>query len=151
MQHPLVFGVAGHNYLTLRNEHNEIVRELHGLATDPNNGGWKYYALYSGDLLHVWEFTSPHYYLAQKNYAGIVLTEGAKQEMETLWNKAKFCGDEINAENLPYPSYGIKVTGDTENSNSVAYTLIQCMGLDARHLGLITPGWGKNLLRTATN
>lgn len=148
MQHPLIFGMAGHNYLVLRNEQNEIVRELHGLATDPTNEGWKYYATNKGDLLKVWEFTSPHYYLAQKNYAGTLLFTGSKAEVTTRWEQGLVCKEEINAKNLPYPPYGVKVTGDTENSNSVAYTLALCMGLDPRHLGLITPGWGKNLLET---
>lgn len=148
MQHPLVFGVAGHNYLTLRDEKNTIRRELHGLATDKDNGGWKYYGTDRSDLLKVWEFSDPHYYLAQKNYAGTVLFEGSEENAKAVWEKGLVCKDEINAKNLPYPPYGIKVTGDTENSNSVAYTLALCMNLNPKHLGLITPGWGKNILET---
>ena len=146
MQHPLVFGVAGHNYLVLRNDKNEIQKELHGLATDSINGGWKYYGTDKGDLLKVWEFNSPRYYVAQKNYAGIILLRGNESEVKTYWSRSYTCKDAINEKNIPYPPYGIKVRGDTENSNSVAFTLLRCMELSPKHLGLFTPGWGNDLL-----
>lgn len=148
MQHPLLLGVAGHNYLVLRDENNVIQKELHGLATNSLTDTWKYYGTNATDKLKVWEFDDPHYYLAQKGYSGIVLYKGTKDEVEVLWSKALLCKEEINDRNYAYPPYGVKVGGDTENSNSVAYTLTLCMGLDAKHLGLITPGWGKNLLET---
>ncbi len=148
MQHPLVFGIAGHNFLTLRNEKNDIVEELHGLATDATTGDWKYVGNTSTDQLRVWEFNGSRAYVTQKNYAGTVLFKGNKTEAVTLWRKALTCKKEINDLGLPYPPYGVNVRGDTENSNSVAYTLTLCMGLDAEHLGLVTPGWGKNLLET---
>jgi hypothetical protein len=66
----------------------------------------------------------------------------------SVWKKTAPCKEEINDMNLPYPPYGVNIQGDTENSNSVAYTLTVCMGLDAQHLGLITPGWGKNLINS---
>jgi hypothetical protein len=149
MQHPLIFGIAGHNYLVLRNENNDIIKELHGLATDSATGAWKYVGNKESDRLKVWEFNSPRYYLAQKNYAGITLKQGSRELETSVWRKAEPCKDDINKKNLPYPPYGVNIRGDTENSNSVAYTLIQCMGLDARHIGLITPGWKKNLLTQA--
>ena len=146
MQQPLVFGIAGHNFLTLRNQKNTIVGELHGLATNAKTGAWKYIGNDSTDKLQVWHFKSSHEYITQKNYAGIVLFKGTKDEATMLWNKALDCKEKINAQKLLYPPYGVKVNGDTENSNSVAYTLTLCMNLDAEHIGLITPGWGKNLL-----
>lgn len=146
MQQPLVFGIAGHNFLTLRNEKNIIVGELHGLATNAVTGAWKYTGDDSTDKLRVWYFKSPHEYITQKNYAGTLLFKGSKDDTINLWNKAVDCGEKINTRALLYPPYGVKVNGDTENSNSVAYTLTLCMGLDAERLGLITPGWGKNLL-----
>lgn len=147
MQQPLIFGIAGHNYLVLRNNRNSIVKELHGLATD-QNGTWQYIGRNPKDVLQVWEFNSPHFYLRQKNYAGKVLVEGDEQNIIATWGKAEPCKQEINDKKIAYPPYGVNIHGDTENSNSVAYTLAVCMGLDvsAEHLGLITPGWGKNLL-----
>ena len=147
MQQPLVFGIAGHNYLVLRDNRNTIVEELHGLATN-TEGKWEYVGKDPTDMLKVWEFAGPHFYIAQKSYAGIVLDEGDKDTIVSTWSKASACKDEINSKNIPYPPYGVNIHGDTENSNSVAYTLGLCMGLNvsAEHLGLITPGWGKNLL-----
>lgn len=146
MQYPIIFGIAGHNYLTLRNENNIVVKELHGLATDTITGMWKYVGTKTSDRLKVWEFDGPSDYLTQKSYSGTELYQGEKQEVLSVWKKAAHCKEEINKKNFPYPPYGINIQGDTENSNSVAYTLTLCMELDAKHLGLITPGWGKNLL-----
>ena len=146
MQQPLIFGIAGHNFLTLRNEKNTIVTELHGLATDAKTKKWKYIGTQSTDRLLVWEFKDSNEYLTQKNFSGIILSQGNKEEIVHTWGKALICREKINEQGLLYPPYGVNVRGDTENSNSVAYTLMLCMGLDTEHLGLITPGWGKNLL-----
>lgn len=146
MQQPLVFGIAGHNYLVLRNDSAKIVRELQGLATDSYTGAWKYIGVSSTDVLQVWEFNSPHFYLAEKKFSGITLAEGTRNDMNLQWGKAQQCAKVINDKKIPYPRFGVTVTGDTENSNSVAYTLALCMGLDPQHLGLITPGEGRNLL-----
>lgn len=146
MQQPIVFGIAGHNFLTLRDEKNTIVGELHGLATNAKTGAWKYVGTHATDKLNVWYFKNPNEYITQKSYSGILLFEGEQDSVLKLWNKALVCKEKINERELLYPPYGVKVSGDTENSNSVAYTLTLCMGLDAEHLGLITPGWGRNLL-----
>ena len=146
MQHPLVFGLTGHNYLVLRSPDNNIVSELHGLATDQINGNWKYIGSNVTDLLKVWEFNGPRNYLAEKEYPGIVVTSGPKVDIQNLWQKAENCKTSINEKIIHYPTYGINLTGETENSNSVAYTLLTCMGIDSRHLGLITPGDKVNLL-----
>ena len=146
MQQPIVFGIAGHNFLTLRDEKNTIVGELHGLATNAKTGKWKYIGNNETDKLQVWYFKNSYEYVTQKKFSGIVLFTGEKDEANKLWNKALACKEKINKQELLYPPYGVNLSGDTENSNSVAYTLTFCMGLDAEHLGLITPGWGKNLL-----
>lgn len=146
MQQPLILGLAGHNYLVLKNENNTIIKELHGLATDPKTGNWKYIGNEYTDELQVFEFDSPRYYVTQKNFAGIVLYQGNKDNTFSLWNRALPCKEKINALKILYPPYGVKINGDTENSNSVSYTLMLCMGLGTEHLGLLTPGWGKNLL-----
>ncbi len=147
MQYPLVLGIAGHNYLTLRDDKNTILKELHGLATDRTTNTWKYMGRNSSDVLKVWEFSSISKYVIQKSYAGVVLHTGTKEDVETIWNKALICKDTINAKNIPYPPFGVNVRGDTENSNSVAYTLTLCMGLSTKHIGLFTPGSTRNLLK----
>lgn len=146
MQHPLLFGFAGHNYLALRDENGDIVSELHGLATDAANGGWKYIGSNPTDLLRVWQFNSPRYYVAEKKFPGIILAEGTENDMLGIWQKALPCKDEINQENIPYPPYGFSWKNETVNSNSVAYTLAGCMDLSAKHIGIFTPGSTKNLL-----
>ncbi len=146
MQHPLVLGIAGHNFLVLKDNQNEIVEELHGLATNATTQEWKYIGNDKSDLLQVWKFKGPRSYIAEKSYAGIVLYEGSKDSVLHVWARGDACKNKINKLHLFYPPYGVNVSGDTENSNSVAYTMSLCMELNPKRLGLITPGWGKNLL-----
>lgn len=147
MQHPLIFGFAGHNYIALYDADGNIVSELHGLATNPQTGEWRYIGTKSTDLLKVWEFDASKYYLASKNFPGRILAEGNKDEMLDLWKEAEGCKEPINNQNISYPMFGFSIKNETINSNSVAYTLTRCMGLDARHIGLITPGSDLNLLK----
>ena len=146
MQHPLMFGLAGHNYLVLRSPDNKIISELHGLATDGATGTWKYIGTKSTDLLRVCEFNGPRNYLAEKKYPGVVVTSGNETTIENLWKKAEGCKIIINERIIYYQKFGVNLSGETENSNSVAYTLLTCMGIDSGHLGLMTPGDGVNLL-----
>ncbi len=146
MQHPLVFGFTGHNFLVLRDENNQIVKELHGLATDSNTNTWKYIGTKYSDLLKVWEFDGPRNPALEKTYPGIVLAQGTEADMENLWSKAENCKEEINKKTINYPPYGFALNGQTENSNSVSSTLSFCMGINDKHIGLITPGERKNLL-----
>jgi len=146
MQHPLLFGFAGHNYLALRAQDGTIVSELHGLATDPGTNSWKYIGSKATDILRVWEFGSSKYYIAEKTFPGIILKEGAKEEIERLWSMGQSCAHPINMKNIAYPPYGFSFKNETTNSNSVAYTLAKCMGLDTRHIGIWTPGATMNLL-----
>jgi hypothetical protein len=147
MQHPLLFGFAGHNYLALRNHDGTIVSELHGLATDSFTGEWKYVGSKATDKLRVWEFESGRYYLAEKTFPGIILKEGSEEEVKAVWNIGISCKDPINSKNIDYPPYGVRIRNETTNSNSVAYTLARCMNLDTRHIGIWTPGDAMNLLK----
>jgi hypothetical protein len=146
MQHPLLFGLAGHNYLALRDPSGTIVEELHGLATDAQTGKWKYVGTNPTDILQVWEFDSARYYLAEKSFPGIVIDQGTQAAVLTIWDKALACKDPINQEKVGYTPYGFSFKTETTNSNSVAYTLAKCMGFDTRHLGIWTPGATMNLL-----
>lgn len=146
MQHPLLFGFAGHNYLALRDQNGDIVSELHGLATDTVTSKWKYIGTNPADLLQVWQFESSRYYLAEKKFPGIILIEGGKEELYAVWDKASDCKDAINRKRIPYPPYGFSIRNETTNSNSVAYTLATCMELGTKHIGVWTPGSAINLL-----
>jgi hypothetical protein len=146
MQHPLLFGFAGHNYVALRDPLGDIVYEMHGLATDRTTGLWMYVGTKKNDYLKVWEFNEPRDYFAEKTYPGVVLAQGTKEDMLALWEKARACKDKINERNLEYPPLGIQLNGETINSNSVAYTLTVCMNKNARHIGIFTPGDNKYIL-----
>ncbi len=146
MQHPLIFGLAGHNYLALRDPQGNIVDELHGLATDAKTGQWKYVGTAPTDILQVWEFNSGRYYLAGKEFPGIIIDQGPQSDIVAIWKKALSCKEPINQEKIEYPPYGVSFRSETLNSNSVAYTLAKCMGFDIRHIGIWTPGETMNLL-----
>lgn len=146
MQHPLLLGLAGHNYLILTDADGEIVSEIHGLATDSQTGKWKYIGTSKNDVLKAWEFNGARSYMAEKKYPAIVLNQGNYDEINSLWNKALDCKDKINEKYIKYPLLGLKIMGNTQNSNSVAYSIAMCAGFNVRHVGLITPGEKKNLL-----
>lgn len=147
MQHPLLFGFAGHNYLALRDADGSIISEIHGLATDNITGMWKYVGTNSTDILQVWQFENPHFYLAEKTFPGIILTQGTEQEMKSVWAQGAACEQPINTQRIPYPPYGISFKNETTNSNSVAYTISKCMGLNSKHIGIWTPGDAMDLLK----
>ena len=146
MQYPLLLGVAGHNYLVLRDSYNNILSELHGLATDATTKKWKLTGIDPTDTLQVWEFSTSSEFITRKTYPGVLLLEGSKELVEQTWSKAQACEEAINQKNIPYPPLGFTLRKDTLNSNSVAYTLVTCMGLSTRHVGLLTPGETENLL-----
>ncbi len=146
VQHPLFLGFAGHNYLVLRDGLGDVESELHGLATDPISGTWKYIGYTPTDELRVWEFRDLRYGLTSHGFPGTTIISGSAEEMRALWTKAKECGEAINAKHISYPRFGVDLRGSTENSNSVTYTLLRCMELPQKHIGLITPGSRTNLL-----
>jgi len=39
-QHTLLAGISGHNYIVLKNQNENIVSEIHGLATNPITNTW---------------------------------------------------------------------------------------------------------------
>lgn len=145
-QKPLALGVAGHNYLVLRNDEGEIISTLHGLPTDEATGDWKYVGKNKKDILKVWEFGAKDDEGMRIGSYGVSLVKTNKEEAISRWVQAQQCGEMIDALSIPYPPFGVSFRKDTENSNSVAYTLASCMNLKTSHVGLFTPGWGKNLL-----
>lgn len=145
-QKPLVLGIAGHNYLVLRDDNGKILFTLHGLPTDEATGEWKYVGRSKKDILKVWEFGAEDGEGMQTGSYGVSLLKTNKEEALTRWVQAEECGKMIDVLSIPYPPFGVSLRKDTENSNSVAYTLASCMNLKTSHVGLFTPGWGKNLL-----
>jgi hypothetical protein len=146
MQHPLLFGIAGHNYLVLKDDRGTVKKEMHGLATDPNTGAWKYVGADPSDILQAWKFDGPKTYTANKTTPGALLFDGNYVDTITHWNKGEACVEKINNLHISYPPLGVSIKGETENSNSVAYTLTKCMDLPYKDIGWITPGSKKDLL-----
>ncbi|MEN9552338.1 MAG: hypothetical protein RI935_715 [Candidatus Parcubacteria bacterium] len=144
-QKPLAFGLAGHNFLLLRDSNNTVITTLHGLPTDKTTGAWKYVGRNKEDILQVFELREDDMRSKEKSY-GIALISGEEDDIKRRWSNAKECSYAINKKELPYPPFGFSLREDTKNSNSVAYTLVSCMGLHGKHIGLFTPGWGRNLL-----
>jgi hypothetical protein len=146
LQHPLVLRLAGHNYLALRDDKGKIVSELHGLATDEVTGVWKYIGTGNNELLKVWEFDTRILDPTSTVLPGIVLKTGDEASIKSLWEKARVCKEKINEKHIPYPPLGISFY-ETENSNSVAYTLTKCIGAENKHIGIIVPGEETDLLK----
>jgi hypothetical protein len=151
LQRPIAFRLAGHDFLVLRNANGEIVSELHGLATDTTTNTWRRVGVGKGEVLRVWEFDGLNGKANQSLFPGITLIKGDEQLTAFLWEKAKACANRINEKNIPYPSFGVSMH-ETQNSNAVAYTLTECMGLVAeKRVGLIVPGSETNLLEEASS
>lgn len=120
-QLPLVFGLAGHNFLVLLDGNAHVVSEINGLAIGRDSSvraiGWR-----PGDRLRAVVSSGSCYYRAGLGQA--VLYAGPRQVAMLLWLKAEEKACAINALALKYPFLGCG-----KNSNSVASTLIHAMGL----------------------
>lgn len=144
-QLPLVGGLGGHNLLILKDDKNNVIGELDGLATD-KDGKIKPIGDSPTDTLKVYHYNQPAYY--HHDQSQVTLFEGDKDAALKLWNTAREAGSEINKKNLPYPSLGFGT-----NSNSVASTLIKSMGLNEEKIpddAWFTPGQGTVVLEPST-
>lgn len=65
-----------------------------------------------------------------------VVFSGTQTEVAKLWSAAVACGMEINGKNIPYPFIGLFGGLNGANSNSVATTLLKCMGIDNGYANL---------------
>ena len=147
-EHRLLLGLTGHTFIEMRDETGKVIKQMHGLATDENNN-YKTVGNSSTDKLKVWEFDFDLYKEVRGVDIGnttVTLLRTDKVEVNKFWNKAKNCSEAINNKNIPYPEFGFSLFSETENSNSVADSLIFCMGLQNQNIGLITPGRNNNLL-----
>jgi hypothetical protein len=126
----------------MRDEKENVLYQMHGFATDENNN-YKFIGNKVTDRLKVWEFDHDLYKDTRNldiGDTGVILATGTKDYINLLWDQSKVCMSDINEKDILYPRYGFRLFGETENSNSVADTLISCMQLKNRDIGLITPG-----------
>ncbi len=148
-QTSLLFGLAAHNYLILRNDKGFVQKELHGTPTEPD-GTFIRVAILPGRTLRVMEFDAP--LEGDRNYkpSGVTAYKGSEGDTKKKWSEALICADSISDKKLPYPTLGFNLEEDTVNSNSVATTLLSCMNLPSPRVGLLTPG-ANNLIDKTKN
>lgn len=146
-QLPIVMGAAGHNYLVLKDGQGNIIRELHGLATDedgPKMIGWL-----PSDMLKVYErafeiFPNP-------DGERTTVFSGSIDQAFALWERAQEAMLLMNNADIGYSMFGFDIFSPTENSNAVASTLMAAMGIiePARLSTRLTPGSHNILLSVA--
>ena len=116
--------VAGHNYIYVLDENGNLVTEFNGLAYGEDGHekmiGWK-----PSDNLIVTEDLGPGGHFYNPNHPHATLFEGTKAQVDALVDQARQAMVEMNALDLPYPPLG-----SGPNSNSVAKTLLDAMGLE---------------------
>lgn len=130
----------GHNFLVLIDETGAVISELNGLATS-KNGKTKPIGYLLSDRLKVYEFRKAYFY--KNTQQQITLLHANKEVILRKWNVALKTVNLINIKKLPYPLFGLG-----KNSNSVASTLIRCMGLYEPKIpgGAIAPFSGEMVL-----
>jgi hypothetical protein len=128
--------IASHNFYVLKNEKDQVLAELHGLATDRETGkvmsigyneDWHslraYHTIYSKPDQPP---ATGRFYYEKNNDAdkkvvqdSHVVFRGSPQEALAKWSAAVGVIEHINQKDLNYPSLGFKIFDKTINSNSV--------------------------------
>jgi len=142
VQGSLIGGVAGHNFLRLKNGQGQVIGELHGLATgldnEPITIGWAPW--------HKLKFYADRRWTGSTTGQATLFT-GTEAQAEAMWERAELAGRLMNDQNLSYSMFGFSIFSQTKNSNAVASTLIAAMGLNEPLLSnALTPGTGNLLL-----
>ena len=139
-----ILGLFGHHVLVMLDAAGQVVGELNGLATS-RGGRIKPVGYLPCDRLKVHSFNRPYLFQSQQRQA--VLVRGCREQVEPLWRAALAGAEAINARHLAYPILGLG-----KNSNSVASTLLACMGLAEPDVtpGLWAPGRGYCVLTEQT-
>jgi hypothetical protein len=145
--YPLLGGLAGHNYIILRDNNGLIQKEFHGLPTDPVTKKYRTISLARGDILRAYEFSYPVFTTRTAVTSSETVIFGNEKAIKKIWEEGKNCIPYINEENVTYPQLGVSFINETINSNSVADTLLSCMKLPTPHVGLLTPGNNNVLLK----
>jgi hypothetical protein len=141
-QRPIVLGLAGHDLIAVLNPSGQVIQEFDGLATSAN-GQIKPIGYLPSDTLHVYPFDSQEYYNTSEPQSTLVAATNYAQ-LTPYINAMTTCMNDMNALNLSYPFLGLGA-----NSNSVASTMVACMGVPEPSLvgsAPITPGVGTLLL-----
>ena len=138
-----ILGLFSHHLLVLLDGEGVVLEEINGLATS-RAGRIKPIGYLPSDRLRVHHFRDAYLYQPQQRHA--LLASGSAEQLARHWQAALAAGEAINALNLGYPILGVG-----PNSNSVASTLIACMGLEEPAIvgGKWAPWRGVRLLSAA--
>lgn len=131
-----------HNYWVLKNENNNVIDQIHGLAVDPLTGTIKSIGK-SSDLLQVIR-GSNFIWSLQPNQMTVICTTGHETETKQRWQAAINSFHEINALQLHYPNLWEHFY--KKNSNSIFNTIGQIMGIDTPESLLPTRAPGIHLI-----
>jgi hypothetical protein len=138
--------VASHNFWVLRDEKNEVVAQLHGLATDRKTNSFKPIGFFF-DRLGFYEFkiaeNDPTF--ISKTQQSIIVFQDHKDEVIARWNKAACQVESLNQKDLNYSPFGIFGLPIT-NSNSAFHLFSRLMNVECcRFSGVMEPGINNSL------
>jgi len=144
-----------HAYLRLVDARGNTVGELHGFAQDTkfdkeNNHSIPTAKGVDGSFL----VARQDKFIKGELDPVATVAAGSKEEIAKIWQRGVEAADAINEKGLPYKATDgpRDLGGEIQNSNSVAYTLGQAMGLpldgavEDAGLRRAFPGWGRNIL-----
>jgi len=136
----------GHNYVVLKDGYGNVVREIHGLAADVL-GNWKAIGWLPSDRLIVREFNYSPFGTAGP---GVTVFSGSEAEAFAFWGRAQDAVVQLALKNFNYSQFGFDIFSPTENSNSIASSIMASMGFQEVSLGWrLTPG-ANNILLSAS-
>lgn len=139
-------GIASHNFWVLRDGDNEVIAQLHGLATDRKTNQFKPIG-YFKDRLGFYEFISakkhPSFISGKQQF--FTVYQGDEDELLARWNKASCQIDALNKLDLNYSPFGVFGLPIT-NSNSAYHLFSQLIDVECCHFpGVLQPGIHNNL------
>ena len=138
--------VASHNFWVLRNEDDQVISELHGLATDRVTNRFKPIGIFN-DRLGFYEFkradNAPSF-ISDKQKS-VTIFQGYKEEALACWNKAAFQVKELNKKDINYSPFGI-FGFPVANSNSAYHLFAHFMGFECCYFSkVLQPGINNKL------
>lgn len=152
---------AGHSFLRLVDEYDQVRGELHGYSFDPdkdkisdmNFNPWKRVkhkfarsALpFNPNMIKVFHFgfeRSRHAELQPQT-----VLEGSRSEMISSWMKAINRGMDINCEDHEYRPIGLLQFKSAQNCHSVSSDLMEAIGIDIENIQSVyaAPGFNKKI------
>jgi hypothetical protein len=135
-----IMKIVSHNFWVLRCG-DDVVSQLHGLATDRKTNRFKPIGIFS-DRLGFYEFKAKN---NDPNFIGktqkfITIYQGAEEEILMRWNKAASQVDSLNKRDINYSSLGVFGLPIT-NSNSAFHLFATLMEFECcRFSGVFEPG-----------